>query len=476
MTNQRKHYLPFWIKLAFGSGDFGPSSISMMRSLFYTFYLTDVVGLEPRLASFGAIIGLIWDAVNDPLVGMISDRVNSRWGRRRPFLLIFSVPFGVLSVILWSAPNWNSQIALIAYVTIAFMLVDTLGTLLSIPYQSLIPELTQDYDERTSIAGFRTIFQLAGSLMVVIVVPSVVDSVLESGLTQRQGFVLAAAIFGALSILFYLLVFTVIREKKTAGYQETPPLSTMLKLAWSNIPFRFVVMIFLLNWTMMDMVAVVFPFYLLYWIAQGNLLAKVHLFGLDLALESAFFGLLMLVCIVSVPFWTWFTRRKDKQNAYIVGMIFMAIVLALIFFVQPGQINILLILGGLAGFGVSTAYVLPDAMFPDIIEWDELRARRRQEGIYYGARAFSRKLATAVVIFLTLQLLGWSGYQTPPGDVINFTQPDSALLMIRIMISGIGGGMTLIAILLAWLNPLTRDKNAKIRRLLEKRKNRAKSD
>jgi Na+/melibiose symporter-like transporter len=81
-----------------------------------------------------------------------------------------------------------------------------------------------------------------------------------------------------------------------------------------------------------------------------------------------------------------------------------------------------------------------------------------------------------VVIFLTLQLLGWSGYQTPPGDVINFTQPDSALLMIRIMISGIGGGMTLIAILLAWLNPLTRDKNAKIRRLLEKRKNRAKSD
>jgi GPH family glycoside/pentoside/hexuronide:cation symporter len=465
------HRLPFWTKLAFGSGEFGPSSISMMRSLFYTFYLTDVVGLDPRLASIGAIIGLIWDAVNDPLVGIISDRVNSRWGRRRPFLLIFSVPFGVLSIILWAAPNWSSQIALIAYVTIAFMLVDTLGTLLSIPYQSLIPELTQDYDERTSIAGFRTVFQLIGSLLVVIVVPSVVDKALESGLNQRLGFVLAAAIFGILSILFYLIVFVFIRENKATEYSETLPILKMLKLAWSNLPFRFVAILFLLNWTMMDMVAVVFPFYLLYWVSQGNLLAKVSIFGLDLALESAFFGLLMLVCIAAVPFWMWFTRRRDKQQAYIVGMVFMLIVLVLIFFVQPGQIDLLLVLGGLAGFGVSTAYVLPDAMFPDIIEWDELRARRRQEGIYYGARAFIRKLATAAVIFLTLQLLGWSGYQTPPQNVTNFTQPDSALLMIRIMISGVSGGMTLIAILLAWLNPLTRDKNARIRRLLEKRKN-----
>jgi GPH family glycoside/pentoside/hexuronide:cation symporter len=250
------------------------------------------------------------------------------------------------------------------------------------------------------------------------------------------------------------------------------PFLQTLKLAWSNIPFRFVAIIFLLNWTMLDMVAVVFPFYLLYWIADGDLLAKVTFFGLEFALESSFFGLLMIVCITSVPFWLWFSRYRNKRDAYVTGMVFLSVILLMIFFVHPGQIELLLILGALAGVGVSSAYVLPDAMFPDIIEWDELRARKRQEGIYYGARAFLRKLATALVIFITLQMLNLSGYQTPPTDAVQYSQPDSALLMIRVLISLVSGVMLLIAALMAWFNPLTREKNARIRQLLDRRNNR----
>src|SRR4026209_678576 len=94
-----RRQLPFWLKLLYGSGDWGISSIGMMRSIFYALYLTDVVGLEPRLASFGALIGIVWDAVNDPIIGIISDRLQTRWGRRRPFLLWFAIPFGLSFVI-----------------------------------------------------------------------------------------------------------------------------------------------------------------------------------------------------------------------------------------------------------------------------------------------------------------------------------------------------------------------------------------
>lgn len=473
MAQSKDDILPTWVKLVYSSGEFGPASIGMMRSLFFVIYLTDTVGLDPRLASLGAIVGLIWDAINDPLVGVISDRVRSRWGRRRPFLLVFSIPFGVSSALLWAAPNWNNQIALTAYVTIAFMLVDTLGTLLTIPYLSLIPEMTQDYDERTSLAGFRTAFQLIGSLAVVITAPMLIDAALESGFTHKYGYVTAGAVFGALSVIFFMVVFFFIRERESSVATERLPIHKTLELAWSNVPFRFVAIIFLLNWTMLDMVAVLFPFYLLYWIAEGNLLAKASIFGINLALESAFFGILMIVCILSVPFWLWFTRRRNKRDAYVVGMVILLAILLLIFFVRPGQIDLLLVLGAMAGFGVSSAYVLPDALFPDIIEWDELRAGKRQEGIYYGARAFIRKLTTALVIFLALQLLGLSGYQTPPTGVIYFKQPDSAVLMIRILISLVSGLMLVIAALMAWLNPMTRERNARIRRLLERRKNRA---
>ncbi len=442
-----------------------------MRSLFFVIYLTDTVGLDPRLASFGAIIGLIWDAINDPLVGMFSDRVETRWGRRRPFLLVFAIPFGASFVAMWSAPQWDSQIALTVYVTLAFMLVDTFGTLTTVPYLSLTPELTQEYDERTALSGFRTAFQLIGSFSVVLTAPMLVDRAVELGQTQQHGYLSAGVVFGSLAAFFYLGVFLFIREKNIVREKpENISVFKLLRIAWSNIPFRFVMAIFLLNWTALDMVAVVFPFYLLYWMANGDLVAKVRLFGLNLALESAFFGVLMLICIISVPFWLWFSRQRNKRDAYVVGMIFLVVILLLIFFVQPDQMSLLLALGALAGFGVSAAYVLPDAMFPDIIEWDELRTRRRQEGIYYGARNFIRRVTMAVVIFLTLQLLGWTGYQTPPPDSVSFVQAPGALLTIRILVSLVSVTMLSGAALMAWFNPMTREKNVRIRKLIERRK------
>ena len=94
-TTQKEARLSFWTKLAFGSGDWSVSSFGTLRQIFYAIFITDVVGLEPRLASVAALVGIIWDAVNDPLVGVLSDRIKSRWGRRRPFLLWFSIPFGL---------------------------------------------------------------------------------------------------------------------------------------------------------------------------------------------------------------------------------------------------------------------------------------------------------------------------------------------------------------------------------------------
>jgi GPH family glycoside/pentoside/hexuronide:cation symporter len=93
--------LPLWKKLVYASGDFGLSSTGILRQIFFAIFLTDVVGLDPRLGSFAALIGIMWDAFNDPMVGMLSDRVNTRWGRRRPFLLIFAIPFGLSFILLW---------------------------------------------------------------------------------------------------------------------------------------------------------------------------------------------------------------------------------------------------------------------------------------------------------------------------------------------------------------------------------------
>ena len=149
------------------------------------------------------------------------------------------------------------------------------------------------------------------------------------------------------------------------------------------------------------------------------------------------------------------------------------VVQLLIFSIQPGQITFILVLAIMAGISVSTAHVLPDAIFPDVIEWDELLTGRRREGIFYGVKNFVRKLTGALAIFIALQMLGWFGYQSPPVGATQFSQPDSALQAIRFLIGPLGAILLFSAIAMAWFYPLTREKHARIRRLLERKKKRA---
>jgi len=474
MNTHSEARLPVWVKLLYGSGDWGISSIGIMRSIFYAIYLTDVVGLEPRLASFGAVVGIIWDAINDPIIGTLSDRISTRWGRRRPFLLWFAIPFAISFVLLWSAPKWDNQTALLIYVTLSFMLADTLQTLISVPFLSLTPELTPDYDERTSLTSYRSFFQLVGALTVVVAAPAIVDLVIESGGTQQQGFMTVGAIFGSISAIPLLLIALLLRETSRPSEVETIPFRETLRLAWQNIPFRYSVGIHMLNWSAVDMIAVAFPYFLLYWVARGDLLAKVNIFGIDFAYESAFFGTLMSICILFIPVWSWLAKKRNKREAYILGMVFWIIVQLMIFTIQPGQTGYLLAIAALAGIGVSAAYTLPDSMFADVIEWDELRTGRRQEGIYYGVRAFIRKMTGALVVFITLQALGWSGYLAPAEGAVQSKQSASALQMIRLLVSPFGALMLCGTIIFAWLFPLSREKHARIQKMLERRRERRK--
>lgn len=470
-ANTQPGHLSFWTKLAYGTGDWSIASFGTLRQVFYAIFLTDVVGLEPRLASFAALIGILWDAVNDPIIGTISDRMRTRWGRRRPFLLFFSIPFGLGFMALWWAPQFQNQYLLAATVCLTFMLSDTLQTLVSIPFYALTPDITRDYDERTSLTGYRMFFNLLASLATAVAAPAIVDAALAGGATQQQGYFIVSALFGGLAAIPFLLIFAVVRERDNAADAAEPniPFLQTLRTAWENVPFRFATALFMFNWITFDLVALALPFFLAYWVAEGDLLQKA--FGLPL--ESAVFACLLVTSVIVLPLWVWLARRLGKPHAYMIGMIFWAVVQLLIYSIQPGQVTFILVLAVMAGISVSTAHVLPDAIFPDVIEWDELRTGRRREGIYYGVKNFVRKLTGALAIFIGLQALGWFGYQTPPVGATHFTQPDSALQAIRFLIGPLGALLIFSAVTMAWFYPLTREKHARVLSMLARKKQRA---
>jgi GPH family glycoside/pentoside/hexuronide:cation symporter len=460
-----------WIKIIYGSGDLGRASYNTLRQIFYAIFLTDVVGLDPRLASIAALVSIFWDAVNDPIIGSLSDNVQTRWGRRRPFLLLFSVPFMLAFLMLWWAPTWKSQWLLMLHVTLAYMASDTLQTLVTIPYLALTPELAPDYDERTSLTSIRMFFNLIASLVTAVAAPSILDIAVKNGFSLQQGYLTIAAIFGGIAVVPFILIFLVIREKpfEINYHSEQLTLRNTIKVLWQNTPFKFATGIYVLNWISFDIVALMLPFYILYWISNGDLLAKISIFGIRLSIESAVFGVMLLTATLIIPMWNWVAHKYSKRVAYITGMLFWIVVQIMIMFIQPGQMYFIMLLAFLAGIGVSTAHIMPDAIFPDVIDWDEFKTHTRREGMYYGAINFIRKMSSALAIFIALQVLGWVGYQSPPKNSDIFTQTPTTILTIRLMTGPVAVLLLASAIWFAWGYPLSRERQSRILQALQRR-------
>src|SRR5512139_416918 len=173
MTANRSHptpdkdILPRRTKLLFSTGDLSTSIPLAIIMFFQLYFLTDVVGLRPDLAGWAVGIGRIWDAVNDPLFGLISDRIRSRWGRRRVLLLFGAVPLGLSFMMMWIVPPL-SHTGLAVYYMLVFILFDTAFTIVHVGYNALTPEQTTDYDERSSLNGYRMVFSISGTLGAII--------------------------------------------------------------------------------------------------------------------------------------------------------------------------------------------------------------------------------------------------------------------------------------------------------------------
>ncbi|MGK7929903.1 MAG: MFS transporter [Microcystaceae cyanobacterium] len=193
-------------KLAYGSGDFGPALTANILVFYLLFFLTNVAGLPPGLAGSVLMVGKISDAINDPFVGVLSDRTRSRWGRRLPWILIGTIPFGFLYFLQWIVPQFsNNRIAnnwgLLAYYIAIGILFNIAYTMVNLPYTALTPELTQDYNERTRLNSFRFAFSIGGSILSLILA-GVVFQTYQDGMTRFMVLGISCSILGIFGLLW----------------------------------------------------------------------------------------------------------------------------------------------------------------------------------------------------------------------------------------------------------------------------------
>jgi GPH family glycoside/pentoside/hexuronide:cation symporter len=443
--------LPLKTKLLFSTGDLSTSIPLAIVMFFQLFFLTDVAGLRPDLAAWAIAAGRVWDAVNDPLFGLLSDRIRTRWGRRRVLLLFGAVPLGLSFAMMWLVPSW-SPLALTAYYAVAFILFDTIFTAVHVGYNALTPEMTADYDERSSLNGYRMVLSISGTLGAIILA-TVLGWFIDD---SRFLFAIVGAGLGLVSMVPPLVVFGVTRERPAEEQPAPLPVWQALTMTLANRPFRLVMGLYLLSWTTASILAANLVYFANYYLRVPE---QANYFVL-LAQGSA---------ILFIPVWVWVARRLDKRRAFLLGTASWVVVLLGIFVLGPDQVGLAYALAALAGSGIATAYVLPWSMVPDIIEYDEVRSGQRREGSYYAFASFFQKLATGAALWAMGQALAFTGYITPPTSGSLPVQPSQAVQSIRFFMGPVPMALLVLAMIFAWRYPISREEHRALREQLAAR-------
>ena len=229
--------------------------------------MTDVAGFKPGIAGLIVMLGKIWDAINDPLIGWLSDRTRSRFGRRYPWMILGSIPLGLSCCCLWIIPTNNNQNFLIIYYTIIALIFYAAFTAVLLPYSALSAELTQDYNDRTNLISFRSAFSIGGSIFSLILAELVFTWVDN----QQKQYLLLGFFAGLIAIIaIYISVwgtykryYQVQQNSPIVNQSSSLSIGEKLRLIFTNFPFICVMIIYLCSWLSVQTLAAILPYFVI---------------------------------------------------------------------------------------------------------------------------------------------------------------------------------------------------------------------
>lgn len=426
-------------KLGFGICDLGGNLFFTALGFYAMVYMTDTVGIPAAVAGAIAMAGKLCDAIWDPFLGYLSDNTRTRWGRRRPYIFLGSIPLFLAMWFFFTNPHLKSVGALTAWGAFAFIALNMAYSVVNIPYSSLTPELTKDYNERTSLNGYRFVFAGIGTLAGGVAVQPILDSFGgANGGDKSLGFSMAGLIIGAIMLVTAMTTALSVREPDHA---DTPRekgklLKTYLSV-FRNGPFVVVLVTYALNLMGLAFLQSDIAYYFRYIYNREDLVVFAM-------------ALLLLVAISFIPVSVLVAKKIGKKRTYQICFFVLGTTSLLIYFLGhrlgPGLFLGLMVY---AGIGVGFGYVAPYAMVPDAIEIDAVRSGKRNEGAFYGMWLLTSKVGQAIAFALTGLVLSL-GHFVPNAD-----QAEGAKLAIRILAGPLPAAFLLGAMVLIGFYPIT---------------------
>ena len=396
-------------KIGYGLGDSASSIFYKLFTTFLMFFYTDVFGIPAAAAGTMILVTRIWDAANDPIMGLIADRTSTRWGKFRPYLVWVAVPFGIIGILTFTTPNFGPA-GKLAYAYITYTLMMMVYTAINVPYSSLIGVMTSDSIERTSLASYRYFFAYAGGILLQATLFKL--SELYGKGNNSLGWQLSIAHFALIAIILFIVTFLWTKERIKPIQNEKPLVKTDLMDLMMNRQWLILllVVIFAIIFNQLREGAAVY--YFKYYIMNTSL----QVFGKSVHLEYK------TLTSILIPVWTasnmlgvlmatWLARTLGKKQAFNLFMIISVFASLLYYTVTPDCIYYLFILQIVVGIAAGLPLPLMLAMFGDIVDYSEWKTGRRATGLIFSSVSMSQKFGSALGIALTGYILAAFGYQ-----------------------------------------------------------------
>ncbi|SJN14784.1 Possible GPH family transporter (TC 2.A.2) for arabinosides [Halomonas citrativorans] len=405
--------LTYLEKVGFGSGDMAINVVISSMFLIISYFYTDIFGLKPSHMGILFLVARLMDAITDPLMGIITDKFNTRYGRYRPYFLIFSVPFGISVLLLFTTPDWSYNAKLVwAYST--YLFVTLMFTAVTIPYISLIGVLSPDPKDRLSANGYRLFFAKIAAFLVTIIVPILAEFV--GGDNLALGYQVSMGLMGGLATLLFLFCYFTTTERVQHTI-DTKPLKEQFRLLIKND-----------QWIVLC--AVCFTGTLGYVIRSSvaAYYAKYYL-GANATMLSAFLTVGVSAAILAMVASTWITKRYCKLNLFRWSQLAVGVLSVIMFFaVSPGDIVLAFILYFLISFAVDLHAPVFWSAIAESVDYGEAKTGRRVSGLAFGGISFFQKAGMGAAGFLVGILLTYFNYE-PNTEQSAFTLTGIALML-----------------------------------------------
>ncbi|HNZ72402.1 MAG TPA: MFS transporter [Prolixibacteraceae bacterium] len=411
-------------KIGYGLGDAASSMFWKIFSFYLAIFYTDIFGISAVAAGTMFLVTRIWDTANDPIMGIIGDRTNTRWGKFRPYLLWGAIPFGILGILLFTTPNFDTTGRLVyAYITYTFMMMAY--TAVNVPYASLLGVMTANTNDRTTLASYRMVFAFGGSLLVVAIYQPLVDF-FKSVVTVETAYQLTMVVIGAIAVLFFFLTFSWTKERIKPPKSQQNSLKEDFKNLLANVPWFVLlgagVMTLIFN-SVRDGVAM---YYFKYYIVDDT---AVAISKMTFTFSTLYFLVGQAFNMVGVIMAKPVSALLGKRKTFMLAMIGAAVFSSMFYFCNKDNVVLVYVLQSVTSFCAGVIFPLLWSMYADTADYSEWKTGRRATGLVFSASSMSQKLGWTLGGSITLWLLGFYGFQA------NVEQTPETIEGIKYMLS-----------------------------------------